>query len=290
MLALLLTLLLTPTTAPAFDIVDLLGRSDDSAEVTAFVERHMPTTEISRFGEDYYLLSPEAGVNLFFANVNRTLTNVELSNGYAGPMPNGVRWEMTRREVERAFGPPPMIDVGVDDVALIYPNRKLHLNFPTDALTDGEATLEWILLFDHEPMALGEPTKPRLQFRLVQPEDDDAEPMTDPGTGLNLAVGRNVHLDERDLASVQVMLSPHDDRPLIAVRLTPEAGEKFKVLTAEHVDRQLALVLDGEIIFAPTIRSPLGDTFVIESGGEPDVSDVRRLAGQINAARFALPE
>ena len=62
----------------------------------------------------------------------------------------------------------------------------------------------------------------------------------------------------------------------VEVRLTDEGAEKLARLTRDHIGEQLALVIDGEVVMTPTIRSEMSQQ-VLVTGNFTD-SDCEELA------------
>lgn len=58
-------------------------------------------------------------------------------------------------------------------------------------------------------------------------------------------------------------LAPGEVDYTIQVNLTSEYGEKMKAVTKPNIGKPLGIVLDGELLSAPTIQGELGETFVI---------------------------
>lgn len=63
-------------------------------------------------------------------------------------------------------------------------------------------------------------------------------------------------LTNRDLDRVQASQG-ESGRPALTLRLNREGAAKFSRLTAANVGRRVAIVVDGRILIAPTIRSPI---------------------------------
>jgi preprotein translocase subunit SecD len=49
----------------------------------------------------------------------------------------------------------------------------------------------------------------------------------------------------------------------IAVTLTPSGAERMRQATTAHVGRPVAILIDGRIVSAPTVRSPLGESAML---------------------------
>lgn len=60
-----------------------------------------------------------------------------------------------------------------------------------------------------------------------------------------------------DVAEARVAHDPYSNRPIVSASLTPAAAQRFARVTGESIDRQLAIVLDGEVVSAPVIQSAI---------------------------------
>jgi preprotein translocase subunit SecD len=49
----------------------------------------------------------------------------------------------------------------------------------------------------------------------------------------------------------------------VAVQLLPSGAERMRQATATHVGRPVAILIDGAVVMAPVVRSPITDTAVI---------------------------
>jgi hypothetical protein len=49
----------------------------------------------------------------------------------------------------------------------------------------------------------------------------------------------------------------------VGVRLRPEGGERLRRATTGHVGRPLAILIDGAVVMAPVVRSPIGDEALV---------------------------
>ena len=50
----------------------------------------------------------------------------------------------------------------------------------------------------------------------------------------------------------------------VGVQLLPEGAERMRHATAHHVGRPVAMLIDGTVVMAPIVRSPIGDAAVID--------------------------
>jgi hypothetical protein len=56
-----------------------------------------------------------------------------------------------------------------------------------------------------------------------------------------------------------------DGRPALHVKLKPEAGTRLEAYTADHLGDRIAMVIDGEVLMAPTIQMKIGSEFLISN-------------------------
>ncbi|MGA2496169.1 MAG: hypothetical protein ABSH20_00420 [Tepidisphaeraceae bacterium] len=106
---------------------------------------------------------------------------------------------------------------------------------------------------------------PRLQFRLVADADDaaPADTLADSGSKEQLRVRREVLLDESAVSSATVAKAPADGGAQIEVVFTEAGAKRFAEITGADIGKQLAMVFDGKLLSAPTIRSVIHDKAVI---------------------------
>lgn len=132
-------------------------------------------------------------------------------------------------------------------------------------------------------------TEPRLQFRLAasdpqQPADLLPDP-ADPAGQTTLRLLKEVLLDEVSLESASV-LENETGNPSVRVRLTRAGSGRFGSVTTTNVDRRLAIVLDGKVLTAPVIRTPITGGMV-EITGSMNATEVAELARVLNQAAAA---
>lgn len=59
------------------------------------------------------------------------------------------------------------------------------------------------------------------------------------------------------------VLQDGQDRFGVSVRFLPAGAERIRQATATHVGRPMAILIDGVVVMAPVIRSPIDDSAVI---------------------------
>ena len=139
-------------------------------------------------------------------------------------------------------------------------------------------------------LALGRPapsTAPaaqRVQFRLVAGDDDrDAEVVRlarpEPGEA-ELRLVRDVVLDGSGIDRAQADREMTLGQWTVSVTFTEAGSQRLFEVTRDNIDRRLAMVVDGEIITAPTIRDPIRGS--AEINGAFDRERAEQLAKAIN--------
>ncbi len=124
-----------------------------------------------------------------------------------------------------------------------------------------------------------------LQFAEIQevpPVDKDASPT---------AILVPTDLTGRDLKSATVQFGSGQQvsgSPSVGIEFTPEGTKKFATITARNVGRQLPILLDGQVITAPTVGSAINDAQAVISG-DFTLEDAKRLSIQLNAGALPVP-
>ena len=116
-----------------------------------------------------------------------------------------------------------------------------------------------------------------LSFHLVErpaSAQDAAEGIFEPGTSIFPSVDQySTHyvledeplLTGSDLANAQQSFSAQTNRPVVTFRLNSRGAVRFGEVTSNNVGRPFAIVLDGNVISAPTINEPI-------TGGAGEIS------------------
>ncbi|MGE0815987.1 MAG: hypothetical protein AB7O28_06215 [Vicinamibacterales bacterium] len=91
-----------------------------------------------------------------------------------------------------------------------------------------------------------------------------------PGPGLRAAaVGaqpRLVYLHEEalltndDIAGARIVPGEDAGHPAVEVVFTPVGAARLRAATAAHLHRPVAVLIDGLVVMAPTVRSPFGES------------------------------
>ncbi|MFN3687419.1 protein translocase subunit SecD [Salinarimonas sp.] len=99
----------------------------------------------------------------------------------------------------------------------------------------------------------------QLEFRfLANPGDTDIEmlPSRDAG-GEPVAVERRTIVGGEDLIDAQPSFDQQTNEPVVTFRFNVSGAQRFGEATTRNVGRQLAIVLDNEVISAPRVQTPI---------------------------------
>jgi protein-export membrane protein SecD len=101
----------------------------------------------------------------------------------------------------------------------------------------------------------------KLQFRMVAEASSasaevDMIPSRDDN-GRRVAVERRVIVEGEDLIDAQPAFDQQTARPIVNFRFNVRGAQRFGQTTSENVGRQLAIVLDNEVVSAPVIQNAI---------------------------------
>ena len=88
--------------------------------------------------------------------------------------------------------------------------------------------------------------------------------MSSPG-GTPLWVAPTVQLTSADIARAEARTDP-DAGPSVAILLTDEGARKMSALSATQAEKPIALLLDGQVIWAPIVRGSIGKEVRLTGG------------------------
>jgi RNA polymerase sigma factor (sigma-70 family) len=121
------------------------------------------------------------------------------------------------------------------------------------------------------------------QVQLVVDEPaQDTESMTNATSGSVLQVRKTPLLDQTAIRSVTVEKNP-SGAPVIDVEFSPEGQELFAAITKENINKRLAIVLNGQVYSAPTIRSEISEGRAQITGNFSE-AEAKALAEKITGA------
>ena len=77
------------------------------------------------------------------------------------------------------------------------------------------------------------------------------------GERLPYMVDKRAMLTGRDLVDARAAFDVRTNEPLVNFRFNADGARRFAQLTQENVGKPFAIVLDNDVITAPTIREPI---------------------------------
>jgi hypothetical protein len=104
--------------------------------------------------------------------------------------------------------------------------------------------------------------------RVVEQGAPDSEllPFADSKGGRRLSVAKAAILDSSHVAEAKLTEDPVSQRPTVSLRLTKEGAENFSKATDENIGRQIAIVVSGKILSAPSVRDRISGGELVISG------------------------
>ncbi len=129
---------------------------------------------------------------------------------------------------------------------------------------------------------------PTLEFKLVNYVAD-----TTSTTSTLKPIYTETGLSGRYLKSAELQFSTGNqtgaaNQPVVVIHFNDEGAKLFEKLTTENVDRQMAIILDGEAISSPVIREPIpGGTATITGQFTP--TEGRELVQNLNFGALPVP-
>ena len=125
------------------------------------------------------------------------------------------------------------------------------------------------------------PAEVTVEFRLaeLEPAPDLTETVFS-GTGERFFLHKEAAISNADVASATVV--KRGERPQIEVTFTAMGREKFAQLTRANLNKRVGILVDGQLLSAPTIRAPIehGKALII---GDFTEQEARRIADGIIA-------
>ncbi len=106
--------------------------------------------------------------------------------------------------------------------------------------------------------------------------------MESPDADRTVWVAPTPSLTSDDVERAQSSTGP-DGGPAVAIRFTEAGSEKMRELSAAQVGRPIAMVLDGELIWAPVVRTVISAEALLTGGPNGLSADqVQRILASVN--------
>ena len=127
----------------------------------------------------------------------------------------------------------------------------------------------------------------KLQIRLVlrAGEDGEADELADP-SGEKLRVSREILLNEAAFASASKGAGVVNGSPIVLAKLNEAGANQMEWVTSRNLDRRIAIVFDGKVLMAPTIRSTIRGALAIDGGLNGFAAgDVERIVAALDGGK-----
>lgn len=118
-----------------------------------------------------------------------------------------------------------------------------------------------------------------LEFRFVLDGKAEGALEVADAEGARIWVGKEILISSADLYEVHVNLEGDIEHYAVTLYFTPQAAQRLHEATTNNLGRQVAILLNGFVVVAPTIQTPIGPSAMISSRYTKD--DAVRLAQQI---------
>ena len=122
-----------------------------------------------------------------------------------------------------------------------------------------------------------------LRLATAEPRDGAAAVLL-PDTKQTIYLSPVVEFTNADIERTRVVIRRGEDRSysMAEVHLSRDAAARMTELTRGHQEEMMAILLDGKVVMAPTIKAVLGDRLTISGSLSHDevVTLARNLAGQ----------
>jgi len=283
------------------------GKDLLSPELKGLISSLPGTPYLSSSREFAELIDQDAGFAMFF-QPRKGLIRLMLSAGgsegylqYPGKLPSGLAFSDQRKNVEKKLGAPIYSGGGYAGLVYFaaYPQLGMTIFYAKDKARDPENSIDRILLLPPMRNAQADLVKPekgpRVTFRLVATDPaiaaDELPYPANATEKTTLRVSREVLLDEKAIAGIYGIQEKPDSPNLVTgMEMTEEGAKKLQDITSHNIGSQLAILLDGRIIIAPTIRSAIGKRLVISMGAGASEKDSAEIRERLHAAVNALSE
>ena len=129
-------------------------------------------------------------------------------------------------------------------------------------------------------------TQAAVRFEVKLAEDQPAaglQPARIASDNRTIYLHPDVVVTNSDIANSRVVPGAKPDTFWIDVQLTADGARKLHDATANHIGKPVAILLDGDVVMAPTVRSALGDAAVIN--GDFTRAQAERIVSGMSLAR-----
>ena len=124
--------------------------------------------------------------------------------------------------------------------------------------------------------------KPKGKLEIRRAETKAAEGLTEarvPGSKEKIYLHKEVEASNADIAKATVEVDKSFN-PAVGLEFTKAGAKKMAALSADHMNKPLAILIDGKVVTAPVIRAKLADK--VQITGNFSKAEVEALAKALN--------
>jgi preprotein translocase subunit SecD len=116
----------------------------------------------------------------------------------------------------------------------------------------------------------------RTKFEIFQAEIKPAPGLTEtakPGSNEKLYLPKSPSLTNEDVAEAKSG-KDNNGSPVVEITFTKEGAKKMKELCENHLQKPMAILVDGKVICAPNIRAVISEKGIISLGNAEEVERI----------------
>jgi hypothetical protein len=105
-----------------------------------------------------------------------------------------------------------------------------------------------------------------VRFEVILAEDKAAPGLREAkvsGSNRSVYLHDEVIVDNGDIATARVVQSGDPPRYTVEVTFKASGAEKMRTATGNHIGKPMAILIDGQVVMAPVIRSPIGASALV---------------------------
>lgn len=140
----------------------------------------------------------------------------------------------------------------------------------------------------NEALALVGQTAELSFFLIKQPKIDDqkaGDATASANTGFDF---QPTELSGKSLKKASAQFDPQTGEPVVALDFNDEGRKIFADITSNNIGDSLAIILDGQMVMAPQIKTPIVDGKAVITGGF-NIEQAQQLSIQLNAGALPVP-
>jgi len=86
------------------------------------------------------------------------------------------------------------------------------------------------------------------------------------GSDRSIYLHEEVIVDNGDITTARIVEGSSRSQYAIEVKFSASGAEKMRAATASHIGKPMAILLDGRVVMAPTLRSLVGASAMVTGG------------------------